>query len=112
MTKFLSQIEPPTPITEITDDGTVVNPLAKLFVNLWQAAVLFGALLTIIFLIWGSVEWLTSEGDKEKLAGARNKIVNSIIGLVLLAASVAIITFLNRLDLFGFDLLKLAWPTT
>ncbi len=50
-----------------------------------------------------------SEGDTEKLKNAKNKITHSFFGLGLLAASFALIFFLRLI--FGFDLLKLVWPS-
>ena len=49
-----------------------------------------GALLLLFYLIWGGVEWITSGGDKGKTESARNKITQAVIGLIVLAASIAI----------------------
>ena len=38
-----------------------------------------------IMIIWGSVNWILSEGDKEKIAGARKRITTAIVGLTLLS---------------------------
>jgi len=95
--------------------GTLVgasdNPLASFFVNIWRAMVLFGALLTLVYLLWASIDWLTSEGDAEKLKAARSKLMNAIVGMGLLAASVAIVYLIDKLGILGFSLLKLEWPT-
>jgi len=91
--------------------GGMQNPLAPLFARIWQTMVIFGSLIVLIFLIWGAIDWLTSEGDPEKLKNARNKIVHSLFGLGILAASYAIIWFLTEINLFGFSLLEFEWPT-
>jgi len=39
--------------------------------------------IALFFLIWGGIMWITSGGDKAKVDAARNKIVYSIIGLVV-----------------------------
>ena len=85
------------------------NPLGSLIARLWQTAVIAGSLVLLIFLIWGAIDWLMSEGDAEKLKNARNKILHSLFGLGLLAATYAIVWFLK--GVFGFDLLNLIWPT-
>ena len=87
------------------------SPLAPLFARFWKTMVIAGSLIVLLFLIWGAIEWLTSEGDPEKVKNARNKIVHSLFGLGILAASYAIVWFLNTTNLFGFNLLKLEWPT-
>jgi hypothetical protein len=50
-----------------------------------------GALLVFGYLILGGIEWITSGGDKGKTEGARNKITSAVIGLIVLAASYAIL---------------------
>jgi len=60
-----------------------------------------GALLVFGFLILGGIEWITSGGDKGKTEGARNKITSAIIGLIILAASYAILQL--ALNFLGFS---------
>lgn len=50
------------------------------------AAIIVGAILVLLYLLWGAIDWLTSEGDKDKLSSARSKIIQGIIGLALLVA--------------------------
>lgn len=55
-----------------------------------QAVLIVGSLLVLGYLIWGAIDWLTSEGDKEKYTAARNKIMHAIIGLVIIAVAYVI----------------------
>lgn len=66
------------------------------FINLWQAFMTVGALAVIIMFIWGAFDWITA-GEASKVAAARQKIVNAIIGLILLVASFVIINFIGFL---------------
>jgi len=91
--------------------GTFTDPLATIIVTLWKALVLVGAILTLIFFLLGALEWLTSQGEKERLSSAQSKIAHAIVGMALLAASVAIVYLIDKLGIFGFSLLKLEWPT-
>lgn len=50
-----------------------------------------GALLVFFYLILGGIEWITSGGDKGKTESARNKITAAVIGLIILAASYAVL---------------------
>lgn len=59
------------------------------------------ALLVFFYLILGGIEWITSGGDKGKTEAARNKITAAIIGLIILAASYAILTL--ALNFLGFS---------
>jgi hypothetical protein len=58
--------------------------------NILRVAMIIGAVACLGLIIWGAIEWITSGGDKTKAADARNKITTAIIGLIVLAATVAI----------------------
>ena len=62
---------------------------------------IFGGLAVLVFIVWGAFDWITSGGDKEKIAGARKKITNALIGLALLALSAFIVTLAGQI--VGFD---------
>ena len=82
------------------------------FVNLWRVIMSIGAIMVMIYFIWGAFEWITSGGDKGKTEAARNRITNAIIGLIILVSSFTLIGFVGKL-FFGtdFDILKLTFPT-
>ena len=54
------------------------------------------AILVFFMLVWGGVEWILSGGDKGKTEQARNKIVSALIGLLIVAASYAILYLVLR----------------
>lgn len=56
-----------------------------------------GSLAVLVFLIWGAFDWVTSGGDKEKISGARRKIMNALIGLALLALAAFIVALFVRI---------------
>lgn len=62
-----------------------------------QIAVIFALLAVLIFIVWGAFDWVTSGGDKEKISGARKKITNAIIGLVLIALAGFIVTLVGQI---------------
>lgn len=65
-------------------------------------ALLVGAaLLALLFLIWGGIEWITSAGNKEKLQAAQKKIIYASIGLVISLSAFFIINVVG--DLFGVN---------
>ncbi len=41
------------------------------------------AILSLIYLVWGGVQWTQSGGDKGKLQAARQKITYALIGLIV-----------------------------
>ena len=86
-----------------TDIGHLItNAINLLFVA--------AALLALAFLIFGGIKWLTSQGEKEGVTKARETIVASIVGLVIIFLSYVIVNFL--LNLFvGVNLMSLTFPT-
>ena len=94
---------------EITIGGTkIVGPLDLKFATMGDviSTVLnfifpFGALILLIMLIWGGYSFMTSQGDPEKVMGAKAKLTTSIIGFVLLVLSyffVRVLAFVFKLD--------------
>jgi len=70
----------PAFIREEADRG-----LGYYFANLWKTIVILGGLALLMYLIWGAIDWLMSQGDKQKLENAKNKITHAILGLAILA---------------------------
>ena len=54
------------------------------------AAIIIAAVLALIYLVWGGISWITSGGDKTALEGARGRITNAIVGLIVVVAAYAI----------------------
>jgi NADH:ubiquinone oxidoreductase subunit 6 (subunit J) len=95
-TKPTYAIENPAigPLGSGTNYGDV---LATILANIWKAAVIAGGIGFILYFVWGALNWLTAGGDKARLEESRNKMASALIGLVLLAASYAIITLAGEL---------------
>jgi len=49
-----------------------------------------GVIAALVFLIIGSIKWITSGGDVEKLQSARKTVMFSVIGLIVILLSVVI----------------------
>lgn len=57
---------------------------------------IFAILLCLLYVIWGAYFWITSEGDKQKLHQARQRIVFAVIGLIVVFIAWAIIGVVNN----------------
>lgn len=55
--------------------------------NVVQGGVTFlmvlAVLISFAYLLWGGIDWITSEGDKEKKKRAKDKVTWAIIGLAI-----------------------------
>lgn len=87
---------------EPIDPGTgYATNFGTMFSSILNVVMLVAALLVFAYMIWGGIEWITSGGDKSKAESARNKLTAAIIGLVIVAASYAIVTLVIQFLGFG-----------
>jgi hypothetical protein len=52
-----------------------------------------GALAAVGFVVYGGIQFITSQGEPDKAAQARKTITNALIGLVISIAATAAVTF-------------------
>ncbi len=85
-----------TPISVFAQQLQIVKPqsgfsdVGKFVTNLLQLAFVVAIFVVLVMLIWGAFEWITSGGDKEAVGHARNRIINALIGLAVLAVAFAL----------------------
>jgi hypothetical protein len=48
---------------------------------------LIAAILTVIFIMYSGVQWITSQGDPGKIASAKARLLYSIIGLIVVSGA-------------------------
>ncbi len=84
----------------VTLNKGYARDVGSLITSLLTFVMLIAALLILMYLIWGGIQWITSGGDKGKTEEARNKITSAVIGLIILAAAWAV--FLIVLRFLGF----------
>lgn len=63
------------------------------------------ALMVFLYLVWGGMEWISAGGDKSKIEKARNRIMQSIIGMIVLASMAALFMMLQ--SFLGIELFLL-----
>ncbi|MEK7543626.1 MAG: hypothetical protein AAB557_02065 [Patescibacteria group bacterium] len=111
MNRTLAQLINPV-IPEIIGKGPVEKgsvAIGILLTQVFSALFLFAFITAFLYLITGAMHWITSGGDKTKLEEARNRIIHSIVGIIVVASSWAIITLIGQF--IGLDLENLPIPT-
>lgn len=81
----------------------ITTTLNQFMQNLFTLVFSVAAIAVLIYMIWGAYDWITSGGDKDKIAAARKKIVNALIGLAVLALAFFIVTVVG--NIVGFNIL-------
>lgn len=93
----------------VRSDGRITNPiyggktlgnlemvlnkeefLTRLVPNAVGLLLVFGGAAFFFMILLGSVQWITSSGEKAGIEAARSKITNALIGLVLMIAAFAV----------------------
>ena len=82
-----------------------LGALQTIMGNVMVIFLFVGICFTLIYIIWGAMQWIRASGDKQKLTAARSKITVAITGFILLLLSYAIVNIVGFL--FQVDLLKL-----
>jgi hypothetical protein len=100
------------PVAGPLGTGQPESALATTVANVWRASLVLGSIGFVLYFAWGALRWMTAEGDKAKFEEGRHKISNALIGLILIAASVAIVQLIGRLLNIGFlETLIFDFPT-
>jgi len=100
------------------------NPLKEAKVNIWFRVPTLGDLVgnvirlmffiaglyALVLLLLGGFEWVSSGGDDKKLSAARGKIINAIIGLVVMVAVLTLVILLEQVVFGGKVCLGISCP--
>lgn len=88
-------------LSSTTDSSGNCTPVISGLSDIWLivAAVIeillrVAALAAVIFIIWGGVQYTTSQGSPDQTSRARSTITNALVGLLLAISAAAIISFI------------------
>lgn len=93
-------IQPPA---DVPSGG--VDTLSKVVSNAMTIMLILTVVLALIFLVLGGIQWISSGGDKGKVAAARQKLTMAIVGLVVALGAFFIVNIFGyffNVKLFGF----------
>lgn len=99
----------PSPIITITPPKAGYTTLGNFVGNVLLLVFGLGLLVVLVMLIWGAFEWITSGGDKEAVGKARNRIINALIGMAVLAIAFALARVAGQFT--GIDIQNIVIPT-
>lgn len=83
-------------------DQTGASGISKFLSNLIVLIYSIASIALIFMILWAAFEWLTSGGDKEKVAAARARLTYAIVGMILFAIAFAVIQVLGTFTGFKF----------
>lgn len=80
------------------------TPITNLFSTILGFFTIVGGLLFLLYFVMGALTWLSSGGEKGKIEKARDQLVNSALGLVIMIISQAIVGIVG--GVLGLDILN------
>lgn len=96
----------PIPIQGVNGQPTGgLDKLASILGTALELLLIFAIVFSLLMLIYAGYQWMSSAGDKQKLASARQRLTFVLVGIVFVFLSFLIITVLG--DFFKINLLDL-----
>ena len=87
-----------------------VPTLGDLIGNVIRLIFFIAGLYALVLLLLGGFEWVSSGGEEKKLTSARGKIMNAIIGLVVMVAVLTLVILLEQVVFGGKVCLGISCP--
>ena len=87
-----------------------VPTLGDLIGNVLRLMFFIAGLYALVLLLLGGFQWVSSGGEEKKLGEARNKIINAIIGLVVMVAVLTLVILLEQVVFGGKVCLGISCP--
>ena len=95
---FFVQAAPPD--SEVTIDkfalGFKIPNFSEVLTFMVRFFFVLAGISALLYLLWGSLQWVISGGEKENVEKARNKIVNALIGVLVIVLTLSIIWTLEQ----------------
>lgn len=89
------------PFANVTDGTEGLTNISRLISSIIGFMTISAFIWFIFQFLIGGFNWITSGGDKAKLQSARDRITHSIIGLIIVVISVAVLSLVGQF--FGID---------
>lgn len=78
-----------------TDNDGWVKVVSLIGMALLELLLRMSGLVAVGFMIWGSIQYITSQGEPEGLKHAKDTLTNAIVGFVIVTLSVVIVQFIG-----------------
>ncbi len=74
--------------------GTVPETITRLVSFSISFIFTVAGIVLAVQLIWGGLDYITSGGDQEKISAAQSKMINAVIGIIIMAAALGFWAFI------------------
>lgn len=77
------------------DIGGDPSVLGKILLAVFEIMLRVGGIVAVIFVLYGSIQYLISQGEPENLKNARTTIINALIGLIITMFATGIVNLIG-----------------
>ena len=91
LTLDIGTVTPPADSFWATTSESNIFGLGVLTQNSIITVYAIAGLMLLVYLLYGSIRWLIASGDAKSVQGAKDTIVNAVVGIILLVASIFIV---------------------
>jgi hypothetical protein len=79
-----------------TNGGSIqINDLWAIALAVVDILLRIGAIVAVVFVIYGGFLYMTSQGESDRTSAAKNTILNAIIGLVIIIIAIVVVSFIG-----------------
>lgn len=86
-------------------DPPQIGQIGQCFVGIIKLVVGLAGVATVIVFLIGTIQYITSRGDKEGVMAAKSTLTYAIIGLVVVAVAYGLVALIDRTILGGTGIL-------
>lgn len=83
-----------SPVVDLPDSAQQV--VIAILLAVFDILIFFAGLIAVIFVIVGAVQFITSQGEPDKIKNARTTIMNALIGLVIVVTSTILVNVIGN----------------
>src|SRR3990172_7232986 len=105
MKNYLSQASLTNPLIPKAQAGAGAAFFQGFLPAMVGLAYVVGTIIFFFIFLMGAIQWISSGGDKASLEGARGKLSNALVGIVVLFSTFAIIKVIEAF--FGINILSI-----
>ncbi len=93
----------------VTGAGGAKQGFLDLLTKFLNAIMAMGILAMLVYLLWGAIEWITSGGDSSKVNKARDRMLQAVIGVIVLSSTLAVFRLVQHF--LGINVINFSNPT-
>jgi hypothetical protein len=70
--------------------------LGSIASSIFVVTLVLGGIAVFFYIIWAGYNWLTASGDQAKIQAARDRLINAIVGIAIIASALAIYALVDN----------------